>query len=107
MHSKFEKASSKSYESSFRTTNIEEGYLEFYNPNNWSQCGYVAKDKIVSHVDFDSDTYKFCNRWFAYAMDASDPGHPYLNVGKRTGYATRGEALQAACKAAYTGNFYE
>lgn len=77
----------------FKLENVQKGYAEVYFEET-GDVGYVQIEELVDHIDYDKDEIVKVKRWIAYK--AVKPFfRPYLVVGKRTGYKTRKEALDA------------
>lgn len=78
---------------------ISKGYAEvcFKETHRW---GFVRTEEIVTWTDFENDEIHETTRWFAKVADEGGCsilyyGHHWCNVGRKTGYKTRKEAVNA------------
>lgn len=72
--------------------NAYNGYAEVYYRNHQ---GVVEKQKFVKYTDFEKDVIHEVQRWVATVYEREGSLFNWPVVGKKTGYATRKEAVQA------------
>lgn len=84
--------------------NVKKGYVEvFYYPEGDSDeitlldWGYICIEDIPYKTDFEKDIIYYKKRWciYMYYRNNGSWGHPFIQIGRKTGYETRKEALKA------------
>lgn len=83
--------------------NVQKGYAEvFYYPEGDSDettlldWGYVCIEDIPYKTDFEKDIIYYKKRWCIYLnFKTFSYGDPFIQIGRKTGYKTRKEALKA------------
>lgn len=81
--------------------NVKDGYAEvFYYPEGNSDkttlldWGYVSIEDVPYKTDFEKDIIYYKKRWCIYLNYRNSWGHPFIQIGRKTGYETRKEALE-------------
>ena len=85
---------------------VEKGYAELsFDVGNSSIMGIVRNERIVEHVDYDTDEIHYAHRGSpTFMLDILGNTSPlrmiplvrqYQRVGRRTGYEKREEAIEA------------
>lgn len=84
----------------YKLERVYKGYAEVYFRKDGKfrkddvrvdKAGYVSKFYIVERTDFDNDKTYYKERWLAFEWNKGN----YEQVGRKTGYATRKEAIEA------------
>lgn len=64
------------------------------------RIGYVKRVDLIDHIDFEKDEFYYCHRWMTYLWSGEvEFGMPHcFPIGRKTGYRTRKEAIEALVK---------
>lgn len=76
--------------------NVQKGYAEIYFDET-KYLAYVHIEKFVKWTDFEKDEIHYVRRWVPY-LRVGVGLNGYSQVGRKTGYATRKEAIEGLIK---------
>jgi len=85
----------------YKLVNIQPGYAEMWfwygkktDDDDCDEVGVIWQEQFVDHTDFEKDEVYKVKRWVAHSYFPPELVSKYT-VGRKTGYRTRKEAIQA------------
>lgn len=91
----------------WKIADTQNGYAEIwwnedgkFDVSDDVRIGYVERVDLIDHIDFEKDKIYYCHRWMTYLWsdDVDFSMGMRCPIGRKTGYRTRKEAIEALVK---------
>ena len=84
----------------YKLENVSKGYAEVWSEEHDTRWGVIERLTFIDHTDFEKDEIYEVKRWVAgtYWVESNYAFAGFYPVGRKTGYRTRKEAIEALVK---------